>query len=95
MFVAALSGVGLWLVDLYVVDVAVSLHTHCVGPNLCFLDCLVCRRRVAGLGVVWKLVLVRGFPTTVFSFRLVAASVGGEVFCWGFRRLLVGHVFCP
>jgi hypothetical protein len=36
-----------------------------------------------------------GGCSTVFSFLVVTASVGGEVFRHGFRRLLVGHVFGP
>jgi hypothetical protein len=69
MFVAALSGVGRWLVDLYVVDVVVSLHTHCVGLDLCFLDYWFRRCRVAGLGLFGRWFWFVVFRT-VAVFRL-------------------------
>jgi hypothetical protein len=36
-----------------------------------------------------------GGCSTVFSFLVVAAAVGGEVFHQGVGRLLVGHTFGP
>jgi hypothetical protein len=78
--------------DLYVVDVAVSLHTHYVGPDLCFLDCWF----AAAMSHVWGC-LEDGSPSWV---SICGSFQTGFRFCFMMRWLLYcvfvfgGHRVC-
>lgn len=55
--------------------------SHCVGPDLCFLDCWFAAAVSRDLGVFWKFVLVRGLLCFHFWWSVVKFSVRGSEGC--------------